>query len=142
MWLLVVLQGNSWLDQPNESLFIHAVQSIVILHLIWQIIDHRCPEFFGIPYVRKVLRNEKIILVDGAPWLGTGVMTTLYIVADDVELFLSLGEVTNVQHNNLVQISLRSNAGSHEVCDRVWETLERTDKKAVLVKPANYQGRV
>ena len=142
IWLLAVWHGNSWLDKHSEFIIVNVVYTIIVLHLTWQIVDHRCPEFFGIPRVRKILQKEKVILVEGAPWLGIGVMTTLYIVEDDLERFLSFGEVTNVQYNNMVQIALRPDTDSHEFGSDVWAALDRTDKKALLVKPGSYRGSV
>ena len=92
--------------------------------------------------MRKIIQHRRVILVDEAPWLGIGVVITLYVVEDDVERFLSIGVVTNVQYNKLVQIALRTDAESRESDSDIWEALDRTEKGSLLVKPGSYHGGV
>ena len=140
--MIVLWQGESWREQHINILMTNGIYWLILLHFIWHIVGHRCPEFFGIPRVKKILRSDKLIIVEKSPWLGIGVMTTLYIVEDEVERILCIGEVINVQYNDLVQIAIRHYDSNYESDDDIWKTLDRVDKKSLLVKPGSYRGGV
>ena len=138
--LLVDWQGDDWRKQTIDLLLLHGVYWIVILHLSWQIFDHACPLFFGIPKVRRVLQSDGLLIVENSPWLGIGVMTTIYVLEADFERLVCIGEVVNVQMNDLVQIAVRTSEHGYGSEDEVWKTLDRTDKQMLLVKPGPYRG--
>ena len=138
--LIVLSQSEEWRAQYISLVLINGVYWILILHLSWHIIGHRCPEFFGIPQVKKILRNHELIVVEKSSWLGIGVATTIYVVEDDFERFVCIGEVVNIQHNNLVQIAIRNSETCYNSDDEIWNIFERTNKKFLLVKPGPYRG--
>lgn len=138
--VLVLWQGESWRAEYIGIAVLNGVYWILILHLIWHIIGHRCPEFFGIPRVRKTLRSDGLLIVEKSPWLGIGVMTTIYVVEEEYERLVCVGEVVNVQYNDLVQIAIRVDEQGYMSNDEIWNTLDRTDKKLLLVKPGPYRG--
>jgi hypothetical protein len=138
--IVVLWRGDDWREQYINLLLLHGVYWIVILYLSWRIFDHICPQFFGIPRVKKVLQKDRLLIVENAPWLGIGVMTTIYVLEDDFERLVCIGQVVNVQINNLVQIAVRESDEGYPSEDEIWTTFDRSDKRMLLVKPGNYRG--
>ena len=67
-------------------------------------------------------------------------MTTVFVVEDEFERLVCFGEVINIQYNDLVQIAIRVDEHGCMSSEEIWNTLERTDKKLLLVKPGPYHG--
>ena len=67
-------------------------------------------------------------------------MATIYVLENDFERFVYLGEVMNVQMNDLVQIFVRISDQGYVSEEEVWKTLERTDTAMILVKPGPMPG--
>ena len=85
---------------------------------------------------------DKFILVKNAPWLGLGVMTAIYIIEKDVERLACIGIVKNVQSNGLVQISLETCQHGYRDEEAIWSSLNRIERKSILVKPGPYTGNL
>ncbi len=86
------------------------------------------------------MRPEGLLIVEEAPWISLGVMTAIYIMEDDVERLVCVGEIANVQFNGLVQVSLRSDERGYADDEEIWKVFDRTDKRDILVKPRLYPG--
>lgn len=138
--LLVVWKGESWGEDDVRTAFLHGACAFVILHLIRQILGHQCPDFFGIPSVRQLSRSQGVLIVDRSPWLSHRVAVTVYVLENGIECWLCEGFVLNVQYNELVQISVQADEAENRSEKSLWDTLEKTDKKSILIKPGSYLG--
>ena len=138
---LVALWGGEEGRQQNiDTALVHALYWLFILHLLWEIFAHQCPKEFGLPRVKAIRRTESVLIVEKSPWLGVGVMAPIYVLENDFERFVCLGEVMNVQMNDLVQIFVRISDQGYVSEEEVWKTLERTDTAMILVKPGPMPG--
>jgi len=137
---LVVLKGEDWREQYIKIALLNGVYCLVIFHLVWHILGHKCPVFFGIPRVIEILRDDSILIVEKLPWLSIGVWTTIYVMENDFERLVCMGEVINVQYNDLVQIKIQVDNDGYSSKDAIWKMFERTEKKNLLVKPGAYRG--
>ena len=138
--LLVLAKGEAWRETNIGLCILHGVYLALIFYLIWVIIMRRPPEFLGTPKVIRIMRPEGLLIVEEAPWISLGVMTAIYIMEDDVERLVCVGEIANVQFNGLVQVSLRSDERGYADDEEIWKVLDRTDKRDILVKPRLYPG--
>ncbi len=138
--LLIVSQGEDWRIKYIELCLLNAAYLVVVFYLVWIIVTRPSPDFLGMPRVVKLMRSDRLLLVDHSPWISLGVMTTIYIVEDDVERLVCVGEVVNVQDNDLVQISLSQHDRGLDAEDDIWSALERTERRSILVKPRLYPG--
>lgn len=138
--LLALWGGEEWRQRYIDNVLIHAVYWVVILHLSWEIFSHECPATFRLPQVITVRRNEHVLIVERSPWLGVGVMTTIYVLENDFERLVCIGEVINVQVNDMVQIVIRTSEQGYISEEDVWNTLERTDRSMILIKPGPIPG--
>lgn len=96
--------------------------------------------FFGIPSVRQLSRSQGVLIVDRSPWLSHRVAVTVYVLENGIECWLCEGFVLNVQYNELVQISVQADEAENRSEKSLWDTLEKTDKKSILIKPGSYLG--
>lgn len=138
--LLISWQGESWRSQYIDTALVVGLHWLIIFQLIWHILGHERPAYFGIPRVIKVLRSDSILLVEIQPWLGIGALTTIYVMEDEVERLLCGGEVINVQFNDFVQIAIRTEDVDYNYENELWKTLERTPTDQLIVKPGAYHG--
>ena len=136
--LLSFWYGEDLSRQRIEFILINGLYWIVILYLIWWKNSHSCPDYFGLPKVKKFLSGERLLIVENAPWLGMGVFTTIYVVEDNVEKLVCVGKVINVQINDLVQILVQQNDLGYPTENDILEVFERTNSRKILVKPAIY----
>ncbi|MDE2792094.1 MAG: hypothetical protein OXI81_16955 [Paracoccaceae bacterium] len=138
--LFALWGGEEWRDRYIDLALLNAVYWVFILHLLWEVISHECPQTFRLPQVKAVMRAEHLLIVENSPWLGVGVMATIYVLENDFERFVCTGEVINVQMNDLVQIAARATGQQYASEDEFWTTLERIDRAAILVKPGPIVG--
>jgi hypothetical protein len=130
--------GEPWRAEYGGWAVLNGTYWIAILYLIWLILTRPAPDFLGLPRARAC-RSSGLLIVEHSPWLSLGVMTAIYIMEDQVERLVCVGEVINVQSNGLVQIKARYHDQGYSSVQEAWQTLERTDKELILVKPGLYQ---
>ena len=127
--------SESWRAQHLELIVINGSYLAFVTHLLWVILNRPAPEYLGKPKVRKVLINERLLLVEQSPWLSVGVMTSTFVMEDDMERLVGVGEVVNVQANGLVQVSVQSHQRGYENDTDVWNALNRVERNSILVRP-------
>ena len=138
--LIVHFKGDTWREENIEIYVLNGAYLAVISYLLWIIVARRPPEFLGTPKVIKLMRTDNLLIVEGAPWISLGIMTTVYVVDDGVERLVCIGEVVNVQFNGLVQVSLIPDKRGYTHNEEILQALDRADKRTILVKPRLYPG--
>ena len=137
---LALWGGEEWRQRNIDHALLFGLHWLFILHLFWQILEHECPQFYGIPEVKVVRRTEKLLLVEKSPWIGVGVMTTIYVLENEFERLVCHGEVVHIQMNNMAQIRIHLVDDIGHTDDDVWQTFERIDKDSILIKPGPLRG--
>lgn len=131
--------GDEWRHNYANMAVLNGAYISIILMLIWIMITQSPPKFLNIPNIRSIL-DDQIIIVDPSPWLGLGVMTAIYVMEDDFERLICIGEVINVQSNDLVQIKIRIIGEPYSEMDDIMKKLKGTSKKEILIRPGLYRG--
>lgn len=137
---VVFSQGDQWREENIGLVWVHGAYWTSIVYLIWIILTRESPDFLGVPRVIKLVRDQEVLLVEQSPWLSLDVLTAVYIVDNDVERFVCVGKVVNVQMNKLVQIELSPDERGDEVREEMWDALNQAEKTSILVKPGLYPG--
>lgn len=129
----------SWVKDNEWMVLLFGAQWLAILHLCWYVVDHRCPSFYDNPSVRKVLRANRLLVVERAPWLGIDVLIAVYVAEQELERLVCCGHVVNIQQNDLVQIQVVSTEFGLTSEDEIWSTLEAS-RRSLLIRPGISQG--
>lgn len=135
-----LVYGEAWRARWASWIVVNGLWFIVAAFLLFVIFTRKAPQFLGIPRVISFHHDLKVLIVHGSPWLSMNVGVSIYVVEEDVERLVCVGEVQNVQTNNLVQIRLVEDSRSSFLHDDLEPFFVKTDVKKLLLKPALFQG--
>ena len=138
--LAISVVSSEWVEERIELIVLFGVHWVVILHLARCILEYDCPTYFGNPRVRKVLRDDHLLIVEHSPWLGVGVATSVYIVEDQLERLVCVGEVINVQLNGLVQIKVALTPEGMQCWQDIWNALDKQQMDSLIIRPGIHPG--
>ncbi|MEH7850188.1 hypothetical protein [Rhizobium laguerreae] len=133
-------KGDQWRTSYADTAIVHGIYLTIVLYLLWIILNNRSPDYLGLPTVKSV-RDNALLIVEGAPWLSLSVMTAVYVKEDEFERLVCVGEVINVQANKLVQIKIRGADTAFETVEAAAMKLSAVAKDAILIRPGLY-GRL
>jgi hypothetical protein len=131
-------QGEQWRVLYASSAIVHGLYWIVILYLAWVVLNRKTPDFIGNPTIKSVY-DRKILIVEDAPWLSLGVMVAIYTKEDQFERLVCVGEVINVQTNNLIQIAIRDYEEVFGSVEAVCDKLDKMSKSEILIRPGLFR---
>ena len=129
-----------WIEERIEWIAFLGLHWVLILHLARCILEYDCPTYFGNPRVKKVLRDDYLLIVERSPWLGVGVATSVYLFEDQLERLLCVGEVINVQLNDLVQIKLALTTEGMQSWKDIWNALDKQQMDSLIIRPGLHPG--
>lgn len=129
-----------WIQERIEWIALLGLHWALILHLARCILEYDCPTYFGNPRVKKVFRDDRLLIVERSPWLGVGVPTSVYIVEDQLERLVCVGEVVNVQLNDLVQIKVALTTEGMQCWKDIWSALEKQQMDSLIIRPGHHPG--
>ena len=129
-----------WVEERIEWIALLGLHWALIFHLIRSILEYDCPTYFGNPRVKRVLRDDHLLIVERSPWLGVGVATSVYIVEDKLERLVCVGEVINVQLNDLVQIKVALTTKGMQCWKDIWKALDNQQMDSLIIRPGLHPG--
>ncbi len=129
-----------WIEERIEWIAFLGVHWVLIFHLARCVLEYDCPTYFGNPRVKKVLRDDHLLIVERSPWLGVGVAISVYIVEDQLERLVCVGEVINVQLNDLVQIKVAPTKEGMQCWKDIWNALDKQQMDSLIIRPGLHPG--
>ena len=96
--------GQLWIDTNANLVFLHGVYWLLIPPSIWMFRYRPSGQAgFQSPKV-KVILDDGMIIAEPCEWMGHRTTVSVFKFQDDVEQFVFLAYVVNIQTNKLVQI--------------------------------------
>jgi hypothetical protein len=132
---LLWFMGEEWQKTYRNDIFVNGVYLGIIFLLIWLLLKRPQHDFMGLPKI-KAFVADNILLVEHTPWLSYGTMIGIYMVVNNYERFVCVGEVINIQSNGLVQIRTEQDDRGYSSEEETTKALNEIDKKLIIIKPA------
>jgi hypothetical protein len=130
--ILPLLMGTAWVEGHRSPILVHGAYWWIILLLIYVLVTVERGSFISAPKVLLVM-DDGLILCQNSPWLSIGCAVAVYIMENDLERLAGVGEVVNIQTNDLVQVRTE-NPENPEYVSRMRANLNR-----VIIKPGLYR---
>lgn len=100
-----MLLGESYRVNWGLVTALIALHWVIICYLVWLLVEPKSAVYRS-PRAIQLNTTERILVVEGAEWLGQKVGVTVFENTEGYERQLGLGEVFNVQADGLVQIRM------------------------------------